>query len=158
MDMGIARVIGVAAVFALASLVPVAHAVLIPFQNCLAESYRETLPAPLQWTPLYADAVFDPVGETHNLKFTVWGNVSGSFPRVENLPVPDNPAWTNPNETLGKILNNPEPDREHPTATTLISTVHVLSYRPYRLATDFCLESLDNGACPLAPVFDTTMM
>jgi hypothetical protein len=150
------RALGVAAASALALLAPAVGAVQVPFRDCLPETYRLRTPTPLQWTPLHAEAYYDTAGKSHNLQLTVWGNVSGAFNPSDDLPPAGDPAWSNPNATLGKIVRNPEPDRDRPMATTLISSVNVLTYRPYRHASDFCETSLDNAACPLGPVFDTS--
>lgn len=102
--------------------------------------------------PEYADAVFDTQGDTHNLLFTVWGNVAGSRNQGE-LPPPDDPYWDDDSQTEGKIVETPEPDAENLTATTLFRRMDVLTFRPWSEPVNFCLDGLDNGHCPLGPVF-----
>ncbi|KAI1433658.1 integral membrane protein [Xylaria sp. CBS 124048] len=145
------------------SAIPIASAVRIPFQNCLAENYissNNNIPrdqVQLQFVPLYVDAVFEPRGDdSHNLLFTVWGNVTG---RVGSsvIPPPADPLWNDPTsqEALnGKIQNTVEKGVAEYDATTLHSTVDVLNYQPYSNNAYFC-QSLTNGSCPLGPVFQT---
>ncbi|GAP85902.2 putative integral membrane protein [Rosellinia necatrix] len=145
--------------------IPVASAVKIPFENCLNEDYKYTNPkrppeqVQLQFVPKEVDAIFSPQGGNHNLLVTVWGNVTG---RVGNatLPPPGDPEWNNPNSTTainGKIQNTNEPGRANFNATTLHSTVDVLDYRPYIHDSFFC-ENLQNGECPLGPVFNDSLI
>lgn len=147
-----------ALLFVLLVLLPQsAQAVSLTFDNCLPPSYRDHKPERLQWVPLYVDAFFDTENESHNLRITVWGNVTGSANAAE-LPPANDPDWSNPDVTRGKIIR--EPDRNGPDsrATTLIRKVNVLSYEPYRDAADFCNDALENATCPLGPVFDTRDM
>ena len=68
-------------------------------------------------------------------------------------PAPDDPQWTNDTEYVGKITDL-SPTNRNPTASTLQVSFDVLSYSPYKPgASRFC-ESLVQGHCPLAPVFD----
>lgn len=115
-----------------------AQAVRITFDNCLSTNYKEHKPPRLQWEPLYVDAVFDTEEESHNLRVTAWGNVTGP-------PAKD--------KTLPQIDRQPDPKGK---ATTLIKKVNVLTYEPYRKPFDFCTEGLENGSCPLLPVLDPT--
>ncbi|ORY66031.1 uncharacterized protein BCR38DRAFT_340586 [Pseudomassariella vexata] len=141
-----------------------AAAVFLPFDNCLDDSYiwsnQEPDAVQLQWVPLYADAVFDLVNDNHNLKVTVWGNVTGRVGSDE-LPAWDNTtAWGNSTQALnGKIQDEPEAGIPNGSgkATTLHSKVDVLSYEPYMQNSNFC-ENINttNGACPLAPIFNET--
>lgn len=131
-----------------------AQAVRITFDNCLPQSYRDHKPERLQWVPLYVDAFFDTENESHNLRVTAWGNVTGSASSAE-LPPADHPDWSDPDVTRGKIIREPDPDGSDPRATTLIRKVNVLSYEPYRDLADFCNDALENATCPLGPVFDT---
>lgn len=135
------------------ALIPTTLAVRIPFSNCLPDSYRFNDPLPLQWTPLYADAVFDTENESHNLQVIVWGNVSGSR-NTDALPPPGDPYWRDDDEEDGKIIQTPEPDVPKPKATTLYRRVNVLTFEPWNLAVDFCEFGLVNGSCPLSPVWD----
>jgi hypothetical protein len=135
-------------------MVPKADAALIPFENCLPESTKNHRdPMPLQWVPLYLDAVFDTVNESHTLRVTTWGNVTGSY-RLVDLPPATDPSWQNENDTDGKIQRLPEPD----IATTLVRKMNVLTYEPFHEAKDFCRDALTNGRCPLPPIFDTTVL
>lgn len=135
------------------ALTPPTLAVRIPFSNCLPDSYRFNDPLPLQWTPLYADAVFDTENDSHNLQVIVWGNVSGSR-NTEQLPPPGSPYWRDPEEEDGKIIRTPEPDVEKPKATTLYRRVNVLTFEPWNNSVDLCRYGLTNGSCPLSPVWD----
>lgn len=147
-----------ALLFVLVLLLPQsAQAVRITFDNCLPQSYRDHKPERLQWVPLYVDAFFDTENESHNLRVTAWGNVTGSANAAE-LPPADDPDWSNPDVTRGKIIREPDPDGPDPRATTLIRKVNVLSYEPYRDLADFCNDALENATCPLGPVFDTRDM
>ncbi|PTB78103.1 hypothetical protein M440DRAFT_1420269 [Trichoderma longibrachiatum ATCC 18648] len=126
-----------------------AAAVQFEFDNCLPDSYRLHKPPLLQWEPLYVDAVFDTKTPNHNLQVIVWGNVTGSQ-NLSPLPPPNDPYWTNPDDTNGKIEQTPYSDT---LATTLVSRVNVLTYEPWNDRSDFCAASLVNGTCPLAPTF-----
>jgi hypothetical protein len=124
-----------------------ADAAFINFQNCLSQAYRTSTPPPLQFTPLFVNAVFN-ASNSGYLDVRVWGNVSGAYTRVA-LPPPDDPVWSDPNITDGKIENLPPP---HTKLTTLLKKVDVLTYEPYRVSSSFCGE-VSNGTCPLAPSF-----
>ncbi|RYP27305.1 hypothetical protein DL768_011291 [Monosporascus sp. mg162] len=135
-------------------------AVLIPFSNCLSYNYVHPDPGhdlQLQWVPLFVDAIFDTEGPAHNLRVTVWGNVTGQIGRGE-LPPPDDPRWSDPEDILwGKIRDLPEPDEPDETrkATTLRTTVDFLTYQPHLSYRNFC-QNILNGSCPLGPVFNST--
>ncbi|KAI1083082.1 integral membrane protein [Whalleya microplaca] len=138
-----------------------ARSVMIPFDNCLPDSYVYTNKAPdevqLQWIPLYVDAAFDTKNPAHNLRVTVWGNVTG---RVGNEPLPpyDSPDWSDPNLVLqGKIRDEPNPSAPaaERKATTLHNKVDVLTYEPFTSNVNFC-QNIANASCPLGPVFNTT--
>ncbi|KAL7944763.1 hypothetical protein V8C42DRAFT_80831 [Trichoderma barbatum] len=126
-----------------------AAAVLVEFENCLPDTYRLNKPPLLQWEPLYVDAVFDTKTPNNNLQVIVWGNVTGSQ-NSGPLPSPNDPYWTDPKETNGKIEQTPFIDT---LATTLIRRVNVLTYEPWNDRSNFCTASLVNGTCPLAPSF-----
>ncbi|KAI1397645.1 integral membrane protein [Hypoxylon fuscum] len=130
----------------------------VPFDNCLPDNYIYThQPADqvqLQWIPVFVDAEFDTQNPTHNLRVTVWGNVTG---RVGSDPLPsyDSKNWSDPNSVLnGKIQNVPEPNApaDQRKVTTLHTKVDVLTYEPYVSNVNFC-ESISDGTCPLGPVF-----
>ncbi|KAK7951251.1 uncharacterized protein PG986_006979 [Apiospora aurea] len=133
-----------------------ASAVLLPFDNCLPSSYiasNNVDHAQLQWVPLYLDAVFDLENPTHNLRVTVYGNVTGTVGNT-TLPLWNSTQWNGTGNVLnGKIQN--QPDGPQGKATTLFSKVDVLSYEPYKTSSNFC-NSTKNGPCPLGPVFNNT--
>ncbi len=141
-------------------LVQPISAVLIPFSNCLPDNYVNPDPGSilqLQWAPLFVDAVFDTEDSTHNLKITVWGNVTGRIGTAA-LPLPGDPRWSDPDDVLwGKIRDQPEPDLPDGTrkATTLHRKLDVVTYTPYSLNSNFC-DNLLNQSCPLGPVFNNT--
>ncbi|KAI0446758.1 integral membrane protein [Xylaria telfairii] len=141
------------------SAAPLASALRIPFQNCLSDAYIYTndniLPdhLQLQFMPLLADAVFEPNDGKYHLSVTVWGNVTGRV-GIGTLPLPGDPAWDDPNNQAalnGKIQNTIETG-PNINATTLHSSVDVLTYRPYNNFGYFC-QSLQNASCPLGPIF-----
>ena len=133
-----------------------ASAVFIKFQNCLSESAQNE-PLQLQLVPQFVNAVFNTTDPSHNLRVTVYANVSGSTvapPWLVSPPGNDTAYWgSNQTDMGGKILDNPYPDSIDPHLTTLFNKVNVLTYSPYNHATDFCNE-LENGTCPLGPVFN----
>ncbi|KAI1045680.1 hypothetical protein LB505_004803 [Fusarium chuoi] len=130
-----------------------AHAVRIPFTNCLSDAYRLHEPTRLQWVPLYADAVFDTENEKHNLRVIVWGNVTGAR-TTSALPPPDDPSWKDTSDINGKIAETPQKKDGYNTATTYFPKVHFLTYVPYNNDKfNFCNTSLVNGSCPLGPYF-----
>jgi len=129
-----------------------AQAVMVQFQNCLPESYQNNVPTALQFSPLFVDASFDTTGEMHNLHITVYGNVTGTYRNV-TLPPSNDPAWTNPEITDGKIENLPYPGTKY---TTLFNKINVLTYEPWSQNVNFC-DQLVNGTCPLAPSFSAKM-
>ena len=137
---------------------PVLAVLLQHFQNCLPASVRLSEPLQLQWIPLYVGATFDNKGPSHNLRVTVWGNVTGAYdPTTVTLPAWNSEEWSNPNFTDGKIVDDPFPDTAN-LLTTLHSKIDVLTYEPYAADFDFCNGSLTNASCPLGPVFNTTEM
>ncbi|KAL7932183.1 hypothetical protein V8C35DRAFT_96406 [Trichoderma chlorosporum] len=134
---------------ALALVATPAAAVLVEFENCLPESYVLNKPPLLQWVPLYVDAVFDTKTPNNNLQVIVWANVTGSQ-NLDALPPPNDPYWTDPSKTNGKIEQTPYIDT---LATTLVRRVNVLTYEPWNDRSNFCTASLVNGTCPLPPTF-----
>jgi len=128
-------------------LVPPVTSVSINFQNCLSQSYLNG-PGTLQFVPLYMDAAFNTTDPSHNLRVTVWGNVTGAFYKVQ-LPPPDDYAWKNSSITDGKIENLTYP-YDH--FTTLSKKINVLTYEPWKYSDNFC-QQLVNGTCPLGPTF-----
>jgi hypothetical protein len=134
-------------------LIQVATAAFIPFDNCLSESYKNNVPVPLQWVPLFVDATFDMTDPKHTLKVTMWGNVTGAFFNV-TLPPANSSDWADLTKTDGKIIDEPDPGAENPMLTTLHSKINFLTYIPWNNNTNFCNTSLHNATCPLGPVFD----
>ncbi|KAI1814657.1 integral membrane protein [Poronia punctata] len=139
--------------------VPCVSGLRIPFDNCLPDGYRSTdksIPSDkvqLQFEPWVADAVFERQGEKYNLLFTVWGNVTGRV-AYAILPPPGDPAWDDDKLALGgKIQNSIEQPPGN--ATTLHSTIEVLTYHPYTNDAYFC-KNIINGSCPLGPSFDVS--
>lgn len=133
-------------------IVPVSAA-MIEFQNCLSESYQNNEPLQLQFVPKFFDAVFNTTDPKHNLRVTVWGNVTGSGPGsvIPILPPANDTDYWNSNQTgPGKIENIPDPNVNK--LTTLFNKVNVLTYQPWSESTDFCAQ-LVNASCPLSPRF-----
>lgn len=131
----------------LAALTTPADAVLINnFENCLTKAYQDT--AALQFTPRFVDVVFNTSNPAHNLRVTVWGNVSGSVTNV-TLPAASSDLWSDSGYTDGKIVNYTASTNK---LTTLSSKFEFLSYEPWSSETEFCSQ-IENGTCPLAPVF-----
>lgn len=134
---------------------PAAAVLLNKFDNCLEESIKDSNPRELQWIPLYVGATFDTKDKSHNLRITVWGNVTGAYNPTMSpaLPPWNSDDWNNPNITNGKIVANPFPDGAN-LLTTLHSKINVVTYEPYRADFDFCKDALTNSSCPLGPVFN----
>ncbi|KAK2756117.1 hypothetical protein FQN54_005525 [Arachnomyces sp. PD_36] len=124
-----------------------AHAAFINFENCLPSSIVDSDPRILQFIPQHVWAAFDP-DEGDNLNITVYGNVSGTA-TDEPYPAPRDPRWSNPEETLGKIVDLSVENNKY---STLLTKLNVLSFTPYEKPTRFC-DSVIQGECPLAPVF-----
>ncbi|OLN95959.1 putative membrane protein C1322.03-like protein 2 [Colletotrichum chlorophyti] len=131
-----------------------ASAVLIPFDNCMADTSGSDRP-PLQWNPVYVDARFNVTDPNYNLQIIVWGNVSGTYRTTDVLPPASDPAWNDPSKTEGKIL---QVTQEGNKVTTLSNRINVLTYQPFSNLSNFCQHSLVNGSCPLSPVFNSTPM
>ena len=130
-------------------LVSPAYAALVNFDNCLPASTIASNPQKLQFVPLDVSVKFDLTNSLHNLNITVYGNVSGTADQSSSYPSPDDPQWTNPNATVGKIVDLNTANNKY---STLITTVDVVSFSPYSGPTRFC-DSIIQGECPLGPVF-----
>lgn len=135
-------------------------AVLVEFQNCLSNSYRNDAPLKLQLVPMFVNAVFNSTDSSHNLNVTVYTNVTGSTTgQVQYVLPPSNDTayWTSNDTTAGgKIEDNPFPETVAK-YTTLTNKVDVLTYTPYSHDYSFCTVLAENGySCPLAPVFNVT--
>ncbi|EPE09226.1 integral membrane protein [Ophiostoma piceae UAMH 11346] len=135
-----------------------ARAASVSFSNCLSDEYRHNRdPVLLQWLPLHVDASFDTANNSHNLVVTLYGNVTGSRSSTA-LALWNSTLWADANYTDGKILREPDPASSSPKLTTLHNKIDVLSYEPWNGDTDFCDQSLTNASCPLAPVFNTSVV
>ncbi|KKA29465.1 hypothetical protein TD95_005045 [Thielaviopsis punctulata] len=115
---------------ALALLATPACAVQITFSNCLTDSYQKS--NRLQFTPMVVDAAFDTDTSDHVFTMTVWGNVSGSSGSLDKITL----------ESSNQKITN------------LKTKVNVLNYTPFQNASSFCAR-LENGSCPLGPVYNT---
>lgn len=133
---------------AILAFVEPATAAFVNFDNCMSPDVVHSLQ--LHFMPLFVNAIFNSSAVTHNLKITVYGNVSGSSPSAP-LPGPTDPHWQNPNETEGKI---PKLGHDNKKYTTLQTTFNVLDYTPYNNVSSFCDSTVQS--CPLAPDFTDT--
>ena len=133
----------------LATLIPLASAARLDFQNCLSSGTINSTPRRLQFTPLHVLTSFDLASSTNKLNVTIYGNVSGQT-TTQTLPPPTSQQWSNPNFTLGKIVDLSDVNNKY---TTLFSRFNVLSYTPWAAApARFCLASI-HGQCPISPAF-----
>lgn len=124
-------------------------AAMVEFRNCLDSDIVNSDPRILQFDPLYVAAVFNTSSDSHNLNVTIYGNVTGKATE-EPYPPPDDPSWSNPNDTFGKIPDLSEANNKY---TTLFARFNFLSYTPWNAEpTRFCDSVLHEG-CPLAPAF-----
>ncbi|KAJ9636337.1 hypothetical protein H2199_008012 [Coniosporium tulheliwenetii] len=130
-------------------LVPLAEAAFINFENCLAPNIINS--KRLQFVPRFFDAKFNTTAPSHDLNVTIYGNVTGQT-IVGDYPPPDDPIWSNPNETFGKIVDV-SPTNPDPRFTTLFADFKVLTYTPYRADPSRFCESTINTSCPIGPVF-----
>ena len=138
-------------IITLCALLGPSEAAMVNFQNCLSPNIVDvaTPPIPLQWVPLAVSAVFNVSAPSHNLKVTVYGNVTGQATQGE-LPPLNSSQWGNVTETLGKIVDVDPNSNLH---STLKAAFNVLTYTPYRAPpSSFCNNTL-NTECPIAPVF-----
>ena len=139
---------GLMLIVLLISWIPPTYAALLSFENCLDAAVIESNPLQLQFVPLDVSVVFDLENSLHPLNISVYGNVSGTA-NGESYPAPDDPQWSNPNDTVGKIV---DVDISNDRRSTLLPSVDVLSFSPYHEPSAFC-DSIFQGACPLGPVF-----
>lgn len=126
-----------------------AAAAEVNFRNCLASNIVNSSPRVLQFVPLHVHATFDTSSSDHDLNVTIFGNVTGRM-YDQPLPPPDDPAWSNPNDTFGKI---PDLDEANNRYTTLFARYDFLSYTPWNAAPSRFCDSVDRGQCPLSPSF-----
>lgn len=114
------------------SLIGYTQAAFVYFENCLSPDIIKS--SQLQWVPMNVSVHFDTSAPTHNLNFTMYGNVKGFD------PLQDGNATSIVNVSSVNVL------------TTLISKFNVLSYTPYDShETPFCNKTL-NTPCPIANV------
>ncbi|PGH11172.1 hypothetical protein AJ79_05014 [Helicocarpus griseus UAMH5409] len=133
----------------IAFVTPSANAAFVNFQNCLPRSIVDSNPVQLQFEPMFVWAALDTSSEARNLNLTVYGNVTG-IATQQPYPAPDDPSWSDPTNTVGKIVDVNYENNMH---STLNARFDVLSYTPYIApASAFC-ESVTQGQCPLGPVF-----
>lgn len=134
--------------FAIASLLPLASAVFVNFQDCLTRVYlADGKQTPyLRFTPKYVWADFSP---EHKLNVTVYGNVSGQAQLGDYPPLDDN-NWKDPNKTFGKIVGLDQNNNKY---TTLFWHNAVLSYTAWNAPPSKFCDSVLNTSCPVAPAF-----
>jgi len=133
----------------LAGLIKPAAAAYVNFENCLSPNIVNSNPLQLQFVPLHFYASFNTTFPSHNLNVTVYGNVSGVATQVP-YPAPNDPQWTNPNSTIGKIVDLSEPNNKY---STLFAKFSVLSYTPYEATPSRFCNATIHGRCPLGPSF-----
>lgn len=137
----------IVAIFGL--MVEFTNGVFLDFENCLSPNRINSNPKQLQFEPLHYWANFNSTFASHNLNSTVYGNVTGQLTQGP-YPPPDDPQWSNPNETFGKIVNV---DEEANKFTTLFARLNVLSYTPWSdKGSEFCRSTV-NTKCPVGPAF-----
>lgn len=131
------------------------EAAFVNFENCLSPStIQSKSPQLLQFVPLFAWVTFNATSESHNLNFTVYGNVEG-IATQQPYPRPNDPQWQNPNETVGKIpdLGGPTGDEKY---TTFSTALKVLGYVPYDPPDTRLCNTSALTPCPFSPVFNFT--
>lgn len=138
-----------AAVFLTLLLVQFVHGAFIEFSNCLDESVITSQPRLLQFVPLNVSATFEGNGSSNLLNVTIYGNVTGQLFNG-TYPAADDPSWSDPNNTFGKIVDLEDGASKY---TTLFAELDVLSYNPWTASPmRFCENTVDE-ACPLGPAF-----
>ncbi|KAK6431024.1 hypothetical protein LTR95_012818 [Oleoguttula sp. CCFEE 5521] len=133
----------------LSLLVAPSYSAYIAFENCLAENTINSNPRRLQWVPLFVDAKFDTVNPTHGLNLTYYGNVTGQT-TVGEYPPPNDPGWSNENNTFGKITDIGTGGNY----STLITRYNLLTYDAYSAPSQRFCTTLVNGSCPIGPYFN----
>ena len=129
-------------------LAPAADAAYLNFQNCLSSNIIDSTPQLLQFVPYNLSATFNTSDPNFPLNVTVYGNVTG-LETIQPYPAPNDPQWSNPNDTVGKIVDLSQSNNKY---TTLFTKFNVLTYTPYQAASRFCNSSI-HGPCPLGPAF-----
>lgn len=139
----------VAALVALLARPSQVSAAFINFDNCLDQNIRNSDPLHLQFIPLFVDVRFNTSAKSHNLNLTIYGNVSGQATQGD-YPPPDDPLWSNPNDTFGKIVDVSPSNNRY---STLFQRYQVLTFDAYEAEPSrFCNSTL-NDSCPLIPSF-----
>ncbi|EEH36413.2 integral membrane protein [Paracoccidioides lutzii Pb01] len=128
---------------------PLANAAFVQFENCLPQSIIHSNPLQLQFEPMFVWAEFNLTSEAKNLNVTVYGNVTG-IATQEPYPPPNSPSWSNPENTVGKIV---DVDAQNNMLSTIFTRFEFLSYTPYVAPPARFCDSLVQGQCPLGPVF-----
>lgn len=128
--------------------IPSTSAVFVNFENCLSSATAQDHTEILHFTPKFVWVDFNASSENHNLNITFYGNVSGQL-TTGTYPPPDDPSWSNPNSTFGKIVAVSESTNVY---TTMDTTVNVLTYTPLFDKKAFC-DYVINGSCPIGPSF-----
>ena len=132
------------------SLLPgTAVAAYVNFQNCLDANILHSHPQLLQFVPLNVSATFNSSNPKYPLNVTVYGNVTG-LNTQQSYPAPDDPQWSNMNDTVGKIVNESTQDNK---LSTLFAKLNVLTFQPYNAPAAIFCNSLVQGDCPLGPAF-----
>ena len=134
-------------------LLHTSSAVYIDFENCLSPVIINSASEPqplLQFQPEYVWASFNSTAPSHTLNITVYGNITG-IATNESIPPSTDPQWNNPNETLGKIL---EEDPDNNKLSTFFARFNVLKYTPYQAEPSSFCDNTVHQQCPLIPAFD----
>ncbi|KIX08057.1 uncharacterized protein Z518_02712 [Rhinocladiella mackenziei CBS 650.93] len=125
------------------------RAAYVEFRNCLDASIVDSNPKLLQFDPVNVSAVFHNSSGNHNLNITIYGNVTGQA-TAQPYPPPDDPSWSDPNDTFGKIPDLSEANNKY---TTLFARYNFLSYTAWNADPSRFCNSVVQGGCPLAPAF-----
>lgn len=131
----------------LAAAFTLARGAFVSFENCLPDSFIDSSPKQLQFTPLFVDASF--LGPDHTLNFTVYGNVTGQQFQG-TYPPPDSPQWDNPDIAFGKIVNVTGSK-----IATLTADYEVVTFTAANNPGEPFCDALTQGECPLGPLFNT---
>jgi hypothetical protein len=132
----------------ISTVLPLANAAFIKFEDCLDMGIRNS--AKLKFTPLHFWATFNTTAPSHKMNITIYGNVSGSE-TIGAFPPPDDPAWRDPNNTFGKIVDVSPTNNMY---TTLHAKWRVLTYSAFKAPpVAFCLSTV-NSSCPMIPAFN----
>src|SRR5947209_6289343 len=103
-----------------------AQAAYLNFENCLSSNIINSSPQLLQFVPYNVSATFNTSDPNFPLNVTVYGNVSG-LATIQPYPAPNDPQWSNPNDTVGKIVDLSMSNNKY---TTMFTKINVLTYTP----------------------------